>query len=505
MCPANQGPAASDVGVRERGQCLGLKSLAHAMVPGKPGGEQETKRRQAVLSSALPAMVLCAGVAARTAIELWQRGFAAKHQPSGSRRMPSFRQVINKTVAENRFLVVPGAHDALSARLIEQAGFAAYFIGGFPVVGARYGVPDMGLRGLARSRRHARHHDGLRPAGADRRRRRLRRRQERDAHGADLRAHGRRRDPHRGPEWPKRCGHMAGKDVVPAERRSERSRAAARADAIRKPGPDRAHRRTRRCTVSTRRCGAPSATSGRAPTASSSRRRATSRSSSASARVRRAAVLQPAGGGHTPILSMEEMHQLGFDCAVLGLDTIMHAAKAIETVLLDMKSGNSRGATTAWTSRSTSGSSATTNGKASTKGLRRRVGKSKARPLGRNVVMSCRAVPTRTMMVGTARRDFPRVEGPRARRPTRLHQRRLALARSRAPDPSGRGCAGRCRRTASACRRPTAGSRRSASGTSRIPARIVGAVHHVVDAVIVDRELDAGRVRRHGVSHHALK
>ena len=47
----------------------------------------------------------------------------------------------------------------------------------------------------------------------------------------------------------------------------------------------------------------------------------------------------PLIGGHTPIRSMEEMHELGFICAVLGLDTVMHAAKAIEAVLTDMKSG----------------------------------------------------------------------------------------------------------------------------------------------------------------------
>ena len=44
-------------------------------------------------------------------------------------------------------LVLPGAHDALSALLIEQAGFKAFFIGGFPVVGVRYGLPDIGLLG----------------------------------------------------------------------------------------------------------------------------------------------------------------------------------------------------------------------------------------------------------------------------------------------------------------------------------------------------------------------
>jgi 2-methylisocitrate lyase-like PEP mutase family enzyme len=50
-------------------------------------------------------------------------------------------------------------------------------------------------------------------------------------------------------------------------------------------------------------------------------------------------ICNPLMGGHTPILTIEEMGQLGFDCAVLGLDTLMHAAKAVEAVLLDMKSG----------------------------------------------------------------------------------------------------------------------------------------------------------------------
>jgi 2-methylisocitrate lyase-like PEP mutase family enzyme len=58
--------------------------------------------------------------------------------------MPTFRELLDR----ERPLVLPGAHDALSARLIERAGFSAYFIGGFPLVGARYAVPDIGLIGL---------------------------------------------------------------------------------------------------------------------------------------------------------------------------------------------------------------------------------------------------------------------------------------------------------------------------------------------------------------------
>ena len=57
---------------------------------------------------------------------------------------PTFRSL----VASERPLVLPGAHDAFTALLIKQAGFKAYFIGGFPLVGARFGVPDIGLVAL---------------------------------------------------------------------------------------------------------------------------------------------------------------------------------------------------------------------------------------------------------------------------------------------------------------------------------------------------------------------
>src|SRR5215471_8310861 len=63
-------------------------------------------------------------------------------------RRRSFRQALNRAVAERRLLVVPDAYDALSALLIERTGFDTMFIGGFPVAGARYGVPDIGLKGF---------------------------------------------------------------------------------------------------------------------------------------------------------------------------------------------------------------------------------------------------------------------------------------------------------------------------------------------------------------------
>jgi 2-methylisocitrate lyase-like PEP mutase family enzyme len=45
-------------------------------------------------------------------------------------------------------LISPLAHDALSARLIEQSGFKTFNIGGNAMLAARYALPDLGIAGL---------------------------------------------------------------------------------------------------------------------------------------------------------------------------------------------------------------------------------------------------------------------------------------------------------------------------------------------------------------------
>jgi len=42
-------------------------------------------------------------------------------------------------------LLLPAAHDALTAKLIERAGFKAYQVGGFALNGARHAFPDLDL------------------------------------------------------------------------------------------------------------------------------------------------------------------------------------------------------------------------------------------------------------------------------------------------------------------------------------------------------------------------
>lgn len=50
---------------------------------------------------------------------------------------------------EHAPLISPLAHDALSARLIELAGFKTFNIGGSALLAARYALPDLGLAGFA--------------------------------------------------------------------------------------------------------------------------------------------------------------------------------------------------------------------------------------------------------------------------------------------------------------------------------------------------------------------
>jgi 2-methylisocitrate lyase-like PEP mutase family enzyme len=55
----------------------------------------------------------------------------------------------SKALAAESPLLLPVAHDALTAKIIERAGFTALQIGGFAVQGSRHGVPDIDLTHFA--------------------------------------------------------------------------------------------------------------------------------------------------------------------------------------------------------------------------------------------------------------------------------------------------------------------------------------------------------------------
>jgi 2-methylisocitrate lyase-like PEP mutase family enzyme len=67
------------------------------------------------------------------------------HAEGSGMKRASFRDLL----AVHHPLVCPSAHDALSARLIEQAGFKAIAIGGLSMLAAQQALPDIGLAALA--------------------------------------------------------------------------------------------------------------------------------------------------------------------------------------------------------------------------------------------------------------------------------------------------------------------------------------------------------------------
>ena len=58
---------------------------------------------------------------------------------------PSFserRRRLRDLVASGRTIAVPGATDALSAKLIEAHGFDCVYIGSYSTAASRHGLPD---------------------------------------------------------------------------------------------------------------------------------------------------------------------------------------------------------------------------------------------------------------------------------------------------------------------------------------------------------------------------
>lgn len=239
-------------------------------------------------------------------------------------------------------LLLPGAHDALSARLIERAGFEGYFVGGFPLVGARYGVPDIGLKGLGEIAAGVRDivAASALPAFVD----------ADDGYGdvknvvhtvhtyegmgvAALQIEDQR--------WPKRCGHMEGKVVVAAEEMvakvrvatQERSRPEtfiwARTDARGPLGLDEALRRAELYLDA----GAEGIFI------------EALRSVEEMEAVGRAfdVPLQanPLAGGVSPVLQPAEYYDLGFDVIVYGINLLMLITEQMGIALDDIRAGRS--------------------------------------------------------------------------------------------------------------------------------------------------------------------
>jgi 2-methylisocitrate lyase-like PEP mutase family enzyme len=248
--------------------------------------------------------------------------------------------IFRNLLASEKPLVLLGAYDALGARLIAQAGAKSLFIGGFSIVGARYGVPDVGLRAYADIAAAVRDIVSAceLPAFVD----------IDDGYGDVKNVIQTVQSYERigvaammleDQTWPKRCGHLAGKTVVPVEVMETKVRAAvgerldpatfifARTDARAVLGLDDALRRAERYL----RAGAEGLFI-EAPESIEELRR-----------IGRAfdvpLVANPLEGGKTPLLSPAEFAELGFSVIPYGITLVLHAAKAMQAAIADVMSG----------------------------------------------------------------------------------------------------------------------------------------------------------------------
>src|SRR5689334_5508692 len=130
----------------------------------------------------------------------------------------STRRQLKALAAARRGVIVPGAFNALSARVIADAGFEAIYVTGAGVTNMWFGMPDQGFMGLAEIADHtARISDAVNlPLIVD----------ADTGFGNALNVHHTVRTLERaGADCiqledqvaPKRCGHFSGKEVIPTD------------------------------------------------------------------------------------------------------------------------------------------------------------------------------------------------------------------------------------------------------------------------------------------------
>jgi 2,3-dimethylmalate lyase len=229
--------------------------------------------------------------------------------------MTARRAALRALVAKKQGLVVPGAYDGISARLVQDAGFPAVYMTGYGTAASRLGLPDLGFAGLGEMADHARNLAAVLdvPLIAD----------------ADT-GYGNALNVRRTVQayeaagvaalhiedqiTPKRCGHLSGHQIVPRGEFVGKIRAAveartdpdlliiARTDAISAVGFEEALWR-----------------------------------GEAAAKAGADVLFIEAPGGRSPLLPFARLRVLGFAIILLPVDTLLVAVQAIRAFLGQVK------------------------------------------------------------------------------------------------------------------------------------------------------------------------
>ncbi len=245
--------------------------------------------------------------------------------------------------------MMPGAFNALSARVIEREGFDAMYLSGAVLANSVGGVPDVGLMTLTEARDHACNIANVTSipilmdadtgyGGVENAARTVRVLESAGVSGVHLEDQ----------EFPKRCGHLEGKRLVPEEEFCEKITAAAaakvspdflliaRTDARGVVGYDEAVRRAHAYL----KAGA----DGIFPEALESREEF----SRFAEDVDTVLLANMTEFGKSPFLSVDEFRALGYSIVIFPVTALRVAAKAAEDVLTEIKN---TGTQKAWLDR----------------------------------------------------------------------------------------------------------------------------------------------------------
>jgi len=241
-----------------------------------------------------------------------------------------FTSRVHRVLEKEGTLVFPGVYDALGAKLVEQAGFPLTFISGYSVAATQLGLPDFGYLTQTEMVAVAKRVCGAvtipviidADTGYGNALNVIRTVNELiDAGAAGMFLEDQ--------VWPKRCGHMKGKRVIPVVEQAEKIRAAvdarrgrdffivARTDARQVNGLDDAIGRCRRY----KEAGA-DALFVEAP-------RSLGELEAVGKALPPPLVANMLEGGVTPLLTKAELQRLGFHLAVCPLTALYASAKAM--------------------------------------------------------------------------------------------------------------------------------------------------------------------------------
>lgn len=249
---------------------------------------------------------------------------------------------LRELLVQQGLLVAPGAYDALSARLIAQAGFPAIYMTGFGTAASVLGQPDVGLLTMSEMVSRAAAFAavvGDRPLIAD----------ADTGYGNPINVRRTIREYERAgvaaihiedQVWPKKCGHMEGKQVISVDEMVQKIRAAvdarqdpdfviiARTDANAVYGLEDALRRGR----AYREAGA-DVIFIEAPRSIEELR------AIAQAFPDVPLLYNWAESGKTPLLPLEEIHALGFKLVIFPVSMLFAATQALLDLLEALKQG----------------------------------------------------------------------------------------------------------------------------------------------------------------------